>query len=82
MGEIGQPDLEVLSSDYWFMAPPGVPKDRVKILEDALMKTLKDPEFLRWAKGAGVDPSPLSGEETTKLVSELFEVFQKYKEIY
>jgi len=78
-GELGWPDLEILANTYWFMAPPGVPKDRMKILEDALMKTLKDPEFLKWAKGAGVDPSPLGAQETGKLVFNCIDFFEKYK---
>lgn len=79
VGEMGHPDLENLANYYWLMAPPAVPKDRVKILEDALMKSLKDPEFLGWAKGAGVDPGPLSGDEMTKLVIKLFGLLEQYK---
>lgn len=79
-GELGYPDLEGLGMDFWLMAPPGVPKDRIQILEDALTKTLKDPEFLRWAKGADVDVDPLSGQETSRLVSKLFVLLEQYKE--
>ena len=80
IGEVGYPDMESLSIDYWFMASPGVPKTRAQILEDALMKTLKDPEFLEWAKGAGVDPGPLGSEGLTKMVFSLFGILEKYKE--
>jgi len=52
----------------------------MQFLEEALMKTLKDPEFLGWAKGAGVDPAPLGGEEMTKMVFKLFELLEQYKE--
>jgi len=78
-GEVGYPELDVLSSDFWFIAPPGVPKERVKILDEALQKTLNEPEFLKWAKGADLDPSPLSSQETTKLVHGYVDFFQKYK---
>jgi tripartite-type tricarboxylate transporter receptor subunit TctC len=61
------------------MAPPGIPKDRVQFLEDALTKTVNDAEFLAWAKGAGVDLGPLSGEETRKMVFKLFDLFEQYK---
>ena len=81
LGEIGHKDLDVLSLDYWLMAPPQTPKARLQVLEDALMKTLKDPEFLTWAKGANVEPGPLSGEETSKMVLNLFNLFEPYKEI-
>jgi tripartite-type tricarboxylate transporter receptor subunit TctC len=79
VGEIGHPDLDIWALDFWFMTPPGVPKERVQILEDSLMKTLKDSEFLGWAKGAGVDPAPLDGEENTKMVFKLFGLLEQYK---
>jgi len=79
VGEVGHPDLAIWTLDFWFMAPPGVPNVRTKILEDALMKTVKDPEFVKWAKGAGVDPGPLTGEETTKVVMSLFGQLDRYK---
>lgn len=79
VGEIGYPDLGIFALYFWFMAPPGVPKARVQILEDALMKTLKDPEFLGWAKGANVDIVPLTGQETSKLALDFEEVLEKYR---
>jgi tripartite-type tricarboxylate transporter receptor subunit TctC len=79
VGDIGYRDLGNFALDYWMVAPPGVPKDRVQILEDALMKTVKDPEFVEWAKGAGVDPAPLGAEETAKDVLNLFNLLESYK---
>ena len=79
VGEAGYPDLAILSADYWFIAPPEVPRNRIQTLEDALMKTLQDAEFLEWAKVSGVELGPLNGEETRKLVFGLFDLFQQYK---
>jgi tripartite-type tricarboxylate transporter receptor subunit TctC len=79
VGEMGHPDLAIWTLDFWFMAPPGTPQPQIRVLEDALMKTVKDPEFLKWAKGAGVDPGPLSGEETTRMVFKLFTLLDQYK---
>lgn len=78
-GELGYPDLGLLGLDYWFMAPPGVPRDRVRILDEALMKTQKDPAFIAWAKGAGVDPFALNSEDTTKRVMGLMTSLEKFK---
>lgn len=78
-GDIGYPDLGYLNLTYWLMAPPGVPKDRVKVLDDALMKTHKDAAFISWAKGAGVDPYALNSEDTTKRVMDLTVSLEKYK---
>jgi tripartite-type tricarboxylate transporter receptor subunit TctC len=85
IAEAGHPDLGAFATDYWVMAPPGVPKARSKILEDALMKTLKDPDFLKWAKNSGVDLLPVSGAETAKKALKLFGLVGQYKgdiEIY
>ena len=79
VGDIGYADLGFLNLAYWIIAPPGVPKDRVKILEGALLKTQKDPAFIAWAKTAGVDPYALNSEETTKRVTELAVSLDKYK---
>jgi tripartite-type tricarboxylate transporter receptor subunit TctC len=52
--------------------PPGSPKDRVKILRDAFMATMKDPEFLAEAKTAKLDLNPLPGHEIEKIVQGFF----------
>jgi tripartite-type tricarboxylate transporter receptor subunit TctC len=38
-----------------FVAPPGIPADRLKALQDAFAATLKDPELLSEAERAGVE---------------------------
>lgn len=38
-----------------FVAPPGVPADRLRVLQDAFAATLKDPELLAEAERAGVE---------------------------
>jgi tripartite-type tricarboxylate transporter receptor subunit TctC len=79
VGDVGFGDLAVMSLDSWFMAPPETPKDRIQILEEALDKTLKDPEFVEWANKAGVSLGPMSSKELTSFVLETFAVFQRYE---
>jgi len=79
VGELGHKDLGIFNIAYWLTGPPGVPKERLQILEEALMKTLKDPEFLKWAKVAGVDVSPGSGEEAKKLALNFFTLLEQFK---
>jgi hypothetical protein len=38
-----------------FVAPPGIPADRLKVLQDAFAATLKDPDMLAEAERAGVE---------------------------
>lgn len=43
-----------------YILPPGTPKDRVEILQEAMRKTFKDPEFFKeFKKLTGDDPTPL-----------------------
>ena len=50
---------------------PDVPKERVEALRRAFDLTMKDPEFIADAKFQRAEISPMSGEETQKLVSDL-----------
>ena len=45
-----------------FVAPPGVPAERIKILREAFDATMKDPGFLSDAKQSRLEVNPLSGE--------------------
>ena len=57
------------SRAYW--VAPDVPKDRVKILRDAFMATMKDPAFLAAAKKANMEVSPSSPEQIEAALHEL-----------
>jgi tripartite-type tricarboxylate transporter receptor subunit TctC len=81
VAEMGYEDIaDVATMDTCLMGPPKVPKERVKILEDALMKTLKDPEFLKWAKTVAAENKPLNSEDTIKGMLGLFKSLEPYKE--
>jgi tripartite-type tricarboxylate transporter receptor subunit TctC len=55
-----------------FILPPGTPKDRVQILEEAMHKTFKDPEFPKYFKKlVDDDPSPLGATELARLIREM-----------
>lgn len=55
------------------MVTPGTPPDRVKLLREAYVKSLNDPELLAEAKKARMDVEPTSGEELESLVKEIFD---------
>ena len=55
------------------MATPGTPPERVKILREAYLKALRDPELLAEAKKGRLDIEPTSGEELEALVREIFD---------
>jgi len=55
-----------------FLAPPGIPQDRVDALRTAFMAVMKDKDFLAEAEGkAKLEITPVSGDEVQKLVNEV-----------
>jgi tripartite-type tricarboxylate transporter receptor subunit TctC len=53
------------------VAPPGVPPARVKILREAFLKTMADPELLAEAKRKNFDITPSTGEELEALAKQV-----------
>ena len=67
-----------------FVLPPGTPKDRVQILQEAFRKAYKDPDFPKeYKKFTADDPSPLMPEDHDKTIKqiprdpEVIEIFKK-----
>jgi tripartite-type tricarboxylate transporter receptor subunit TctC len=55
-----------------YILPPGTPKDRVAILEEAMRKTFRDPEFSSYFKKlVTTDATPMGAVELRKLVAEM-----------
>ena len=55
-----------------FVAPPGVPRDRMDILRDAFMRAYADPEALEEASRMKIDINPLGGEAVSALVKKFY----------
>ena len=56
-----------------FVAPPGVPTERVDALRKAFDNTMKDRDFLAEAERLGLEITPVSGEKMNRLISEIYE---------
>ena len=69
--KIGVEDRSIILRPY--MLPPATPKDRVKVIRDAFLATMEDPEFLAEAKKSKLDIHPLPGERILTIVKEMFE---------
>jgi tripartite-type tricarboxylate transporter receptor subunit TctC len=54
-----------------WVAPPGTPKERVKILRDAYTKAMADPQLLDEAKKGQMEIDFVSGEELQKLAERI-----------
>jgi tripartite-type tricarboxylate transporter receptor subunit TctC len=59
--EIGRP----------IIGTPGIPADRLKILRDAFIKAVNDPELLDDAKKKNLELNPVSGEDLQALANEI-----------
>ncbi len=57
-----------------FLAPPGVPADRVQALRAAFNATMKDPELLAEVEKAQLDFEPATGEELAKIIADTLAV--------
>ena len=55
-----------------FLAPPGVPADRVDALRKAFMATMQDKDFLAEAAQQGVEVRPVEGAYLQNLLGEVY----------
>jgi tripartite-type tricarboxylate transporter receptor subunit TctC len=55
-----------------YLAPPGIPQDRVDALRKAFMDTMQDKEFLAEAEKAQLEITPIGGDALQKLVAEVY----------
>jgi tripartite-type tricarboxylate transporter receptor subunit TctC len=55
-----------------FLAPPGVPPERLAALRKAFMATMQDPAFLAEAEKIKLEIRPVPGEAVQKLVAEVY----------
>lgn len=78
--EIGFPELiEPIKSQRYVIAPPALPSEIKKLLEDVLKKTMVDKEFLAWNEKTGLSFAPVFDPELDKLVKDI-QRFYKSKE--
>jgi tripartite-type tricarboxylate transporter receptor subunit TctC len=55
-----------------FIAPPDMPADRVKMVRDAFMATMKDPAFIEDARKQKLDVEPEDGEHLAALIRKIY----------
>ena len=68
-----------------FVMPPRTPKEHVRTMREAFIRTLKDPAFLAEADKSKLEVDPVSGEELEKIVAALFktnpQILAKLKDV-
>ena len=75
-------DVPTASFIRGVVGPPGVPNDRVKILEQAFLKTMKDPKYLEWANNARVKIVPLDSKGYLQATVNLLKETEKVKDLF
>ena len=63
---------EVYGKQRLYSLPPEVPEERVRVLQQAFVKTLKDPQLLAEAKKAKLEIDPIDGPGIAKMVNGLY----------
>ncbi len=67
--------IEILEMPYAlsrpYAAPPDVPPDRARALQQAFMATHKDPAYLADAEKVGIEVSPIDGAAIRKLIDQI-----------
>jgi tripartite-type tricarboxylate transporter receptor subunit TctC len=59
-----------------FLAPPGIPPDRLSALRDAFMATVTDPAFLAEAGKMQLEINPVAGDAVQEIVREVYQTPQ------
>jgi tripartite-type tricarboxylate transporter receptor subunit TctC len=55
-----------------FIGPPFIPPDRVKMLQDAFAKAMKDPELLATAEQQKTTIDPVLGDEAQRIMDQIY----------
>jgi hypothetical protein len=55
-----------------FVAPPGLPSERLKMLREAFGATMKDPEFVADVKRNKFDLEPVDGDQLAALINKIY----------
>ena len=81
MKELGY-DVPIGFSMVGVSAPPNLPGEISKVLEEALAKSLKNPEFISRIEKMGPTVTYMSGKEFRELNAYFYKLLGEYKEIF
>ncbi len=74
-------DLATAGGQYVVVAPPSVPAGVRKIIEDAVQKGLRDPDFIAQMNKANYMPDVLTADETGKMAAAMLDSYTKMKDL-
>ena len=62
-------------------APPQTPSSLVKVWDDAIVKTVKEPAYVDWAKKRKIALHHMGGQEFGKVVLDTYSTIEKFQHI-
>ncbi|MFM1814219.1 MAG: hypothetical protein RLZ98_914 [Pseudomonadota bacterium] len=77
VGDIGKPELTALATERIVGGPPGMPKDIVKTLSDAIVASMNSADAQKWK----IPRHPANAEAAAKRVNHLVDFYGKYKKV-
>jgi tripartite-type tricarboxylate transporter receptor subunit TctC len=82
VGELGYPGLSVLASHRVVTAPPGMPKDRLAILQKAFDAATRDPDVLSRFKRMKARIDPVVGQDWNNMLDEFYGLIKDSGDIF
>ncbi len=76
----GYPELTALQNTRGIAAPPGTPANIASALENALMKTLRDPALIDWSQKTNMPIVAMPAKELADVIKSQFSLYTKYKD--
>ncbi len=77
-------DIPPLNNQVGIMGPPGLPGNKIRVLEEAFVKVGKDPEFNKMieARGGATELNLLPSEDFKKEFDRVYAVLDKYRKFF
>ena len=82
VGELGYPSLSVLASHRVVTAPPGMPKDRLAVLQKAFDAATKDPDVLSRFKRMKARIDPVVGQDWNNMLNDFYGLIKDNGDVF
>ena len=82
VGELGYPGLSVLASHRVVTAPPGMPKDRLALLQKAFDAATKDPDVLERFKRMKARIDPVVGQDWNNMLNDFYGLIKDHGDVF
>ena len=82
IGELGHPNLTVLAAHRVVTAPPGMPKDRLAILQKAFDAATRDPDVLSRFNKMKARIDPVVGEGWVNMLNGFYDLIRDNGDVF